>query len=230
MAHSPLHRSAGGFPLRRAGAGSERAAGAWREGFRCAGRNVSAQGRERPLLVRSAGRRALRGRCRTAGARAHRPVRRLPGRAADRTHRLRVARHLARLPARHQERSRDAREGLIPLRRALRVAPRKCPMKRALLVLLLSLSCKHSAREVVIYTSVDQPFSEPIFREFEKRSGIKVLAVYDTEETKSTGVLNRIIAEAQQPQADVFWSGDPVRPFLLVKRGLVQPYASPAAA
>ena len=31
-------------------------------------------------------------------------------------------------------------------------------------------------------------------------------------------------------QADVFWSGDPVRPFLLVKRGLVEPYISPNAA
>src|SRR5437867_11159007 len=97
-------------------------------------------------------------------------------------------------------------------------------------ILLCSLACKRAAREVVVYTSVDQPFSEPIFRDFEKRSGVKVLAVYDTEETKSTGVLNRIIAEAQQPQADVFWSGDPVRPFLLVKRGLVEPYRSAAAA
>jgi ABC-type proline/glycine betaine transport system ATPase subunit len=26
------------------------------------------------------------------------------------------------------------------------------------------------------------------------------------EETKSTGVFNRLISEAQQPQADVFWS------------------------
>ena len=96
--------------------------------------------------------------------------------------------------------------------------------------MLLCFACKRGAKEVVVYTSVDQPFSEPIFREFEKRSGVKVLAVYDTEETKSTGVLNRIVAEAQQPQADVFWSGDPVRPFLLVKRGLVEPYLSPAAA
>jgi iron(III) transport system substrate-binding protein len=103
-------------------------------------------------------------------------------------------------------------------------------MKSALLLMLLCFACKRSAKEVVVYTSVDQPFSEPIFREFEKRSGIKVLAVYDTEETKSTGVVNRLIAEAQQPQADVFWSGDPVRPFLLVRRGLVQPYPSPAAA
>ena len=86
------------------------------------------------------------------------------------------------------------------------------------------------AREVVPYTSVDQVFAEPIFRAFEQQSGIQARAVFDTEETKSTGVLNRLIAEAAQPRADVFWSGDPVRPFLLIKRGLVEPYVSPAAA
>ncbi|HEY4882512.1 MAG TPA: extracellular solute-binding protein [Myxococcales bacterium] len=106
-------------------------------------------------------------------------------------------------------------------------------MRRGVLVaagVLICFACKRGAKEVVVYTSVDQPFSEPIFKEFEKRSGMKVLAVYDTEETKSTGVVNRLIAEARQPQADVFLSGDPVRPFLLIKRGLVQPYPSPAAA
>ena len=106
-------------------------------------------------------------------------------------------------------------------------------MRRGVLVaagVLMCFACRRGAKEVVVYTSVDQPFSEPIFKEFEKRSGMKVLAVYDTEETKSTGVVNRLIAEARQPQADVFLSGDPVRPFLLIKRGLVQPYPSPAAA
>lgn len=92
-------------------------------------------------------------------------------------------------------------------------------------------SCRSStAREVVVYTSVDQVFSDPVFRAFEAESGLRVRAVYDTEETKSTGVLNRLIAEAQNPQADVFWSGDPVRPFQLVRRGLVEPYVSPQAA
>src|SRR4051794_19291016 len=81
-----------------------------------------------------------------------------------------------------------------------------------------------SGAEVVAYTSVDQVFSEPILRAFQERAGIAVRAVYDTEETKSTGVLNRLIAEADNPQADVFWSGDPVRPFQLVRRGLIEPY------
>ena len=82
---------------------------------------------------------------------------------------------------------------------------------------------------VVVYTSVDQVFSEPVLRRFEEITGTRIRAVFDTEETKSTGVLNRLIAEAQNPQADVFWSGDPVRPFLLVDRRLVEPYASKEA-
>src|SRR5262249_51641897 len=97
-----------------------------------------------------------------------------------------------------------------------------------LLAALASLNsgCKRTAREVVIYTSVDQVFSEPLLKEFERQSGITVRAVFDTEETKSTGVVNRLIAEAQHPQADVFWANDPVRPFLLLKRNLAEPYLS----
>lgn len=96
--------------------------------------------------------------------------------------------------------------------------------------LIAIAACKSSSNEVVVYTSVDQVFSEPVFRAFERESGIRVRAVFDTEETKSTGVLNRLIAEADRPQADVFWSGDPVRPFLLIKRNLVEPYVSPNAS
>jgi len=84
-------------------------------------------------------------------------------------------------------------------------------------------------QSVVVYTSVDQVFAEPVLRRFEEETGIRVRAVYDTEETKSTGVLNRLIAEATEPRADVFWSGDPVRPFLLIDRGLVEPYRSTEA-
>jgi iron(III) transport system substrate-binding protein len=84
--------------------------------------------------------------------------------------------------------------------------------------------------EVVVYTSVDQIVAAPILADFEKQSGVRVRAVFDTEETKSTGVLNRLLAEGSHPQADVFWSGDPVRPFLLVRRGFVEAYISPNAA
>src|SRR3546814_13248973 len=55
---------------------------------------------------------------------------------------------------------------------------------------------------------------------------IRVSAVYDTEETKSTGVMNRLIAEKNNPQCDVFWSGDPVRNGVLLSKGITEPYQS----
>jgi iron(III) transport system substrate-binding protein len=96
---------------------------------------------------------------------------------------------------------------------------------------LATSACRGGAQagEVVAYTSVDQVFSDPIFRHCEGKTGLVVRGVFDTEETKSTGVLNRLLAESAAPRADVFWSGDPVRPFVLVERGLVQRYTSPEA-
>jgi len=106
---------------------------------------------------------------------------------------------------------------------------RPCAVLLSITVLALA-GCTSRSREVVVYTSVDQVVSEPILRDFEKQSGVTVRAVFDTEETKSTGVLNRLVAEAAHPQADVFWSGDPVRPFVLIRRKLVAPYESTNAA
>src|SRR2546428_365187 len=99
-----------------------------------------------------------------------------------------------------------------------------------ILIGLAASACGRGGPEVVPYTSVDQVVSEPIFRDFERQTGVAVQAVFDTEETKSTGVVNRLLAEAQSPPADVFWSGDPVPPLILIGRGLVEPYASPNAA
>jgi len=86
--------------------------------------------------------------------------------------------------------------------------------------------CKNDTDEVVVYCTVDQIFSEPILQDFEKETGITVRAVFDTEETKSTGVMNRLIAEKDNSQCDVFWSGDPVRNGLLQSRGITSPYQS----
>jgi len=82
-------------------------------------------------------------------------------------------------------------------------------------------SCSESPdarNEVVVYSSVDEIFARPIAERFERETGIRVRLVPDTEETKSTGLLNRLIAEKTRPQADVFWSGDPVRAAILSRR------------
>ena len=85
------------------------------------------------------------------------------------------------------------------------------------------------SKQVVVYTSVDDVFARPIAQRFEQETGIKVLLVPDTEETKSAGLLNRLIAEKNRPRADVFWSGDPVRAAILKAKGVSTPYRSPKA-
>jgi iron(III) transport system substrate-binding protein len=86
-----------------------------------------------------------------------------------------------------------------------------------------------AARCVTVYVSTDRVFSEPVLREYERRTGVRVDAVYDTEETKSTGLANRLLAEKARPQADVFWSNEPVRTLVLKSRDVLAPYRSPSA-
>jgi iron(III) transport system substrate-binding protein len=87
----------------------------------------------------------------------------------------------------------------------------------------------HGDNVVVVYVSEDQVFSEPILKDFERDTGTRVRAVYDTEETKSAGVMNRLIAEKANPQADVYWANEPIRAELLRQEGVSAPYRSPSA-
>jgi iron(III) transport system substrate-binding protein len=99
-------------------------------------------------------------------------------------------------------------------------------------VMMLAAACgspgptENAERAVTIYVSTDRVFSEPVLREYEKRSGVRVDAVYDTEETKSTGLANRLLAERNRPQADVFWSNEPVRTLVLKSRDVLAAYRS----
>lgn len=84
-------------------------------------------------------------------------------------------------------------------------------------------------RELVIYTAHDQIYSEPIAQEFERQTGIKVKAVYDTEAAKTVGLINRLIAERDNPQCDVLWNNEFARTVVLRNRGILAPYRSPSA-
>jgi len=64
---------------------------------------------------------------------------------------------------------------------------------------------------VVAYCAQDQIYAESIFRDFEKQTGIKVRAVYDSEAVKTVGLANRLLAERSHPQCDVFWGNEEMR-------------------
>jgi iron(III) transport system substrate-binding protein len=97
-------------------------------------------------------------------------------------------------------------------------------------ILLLVAACGGSrSDEVIVYTSVDDIYAKEIFAAFTKEAGIRVLPVFDTEEAKTLGLVHRLIAEKDHPQADVFWSGDCARSALLKKKGVLEPYRIPTA-
>jgi iron(III) transport system substrate-binding protein len=83
---------------------------------------------------------------------------------------------------------------------------------------------------VVVYTALDQIYSEPLLADFERRTGIKARAVYDTEAAKTTGLISRIRAERAHPRCDVLWNNEIVQTIQLKNEGLLEAYRSPGAA
>ncbi len=75
---------------------------------------------------------------------------------------------------------------------------------------------------VVAYVSQDQVFAEPILREFTRETGIEVRALYDSEAIKTVGLVNRLLAEQQHPQCDLFWNNEPLRTQQLISRGVLR--------
>jgi iron(III) transport system substrate-binding protein len=89
--------------------------------------------------------------------------------------------------------------------------------------------CSPKQQTVVVYVSEDQVFSEPILRDFERETSIRVKPVFDTEEAKSTGVMNRLLAEKNNAQADVYWANEPIRAEVLKQENVAAAYQSPSA-
>jgi iron(III) transport system substrate-binding protein len=85
-------------------------------------------------------------------------------------------------------------------------------MALAILMVLFGLSRRLSdPMALVVYTSQDQVYAEPVLKGFEKESGIPLRVVYDSEAVKTVGLVNRIIAEREHPQCDVFWNNEELR-------------------
>jgi iron(III) transport system substrate-binding protein len=83
-------------------------------------------------------------------------------------------------------------------------------------------------QQLVLYTSVDEPYVRPIVAAFESRTaGVKVLVQTDTEATKSAGLAERLQAERDNPRADVWWGNEVFHTIRLAEAGVLAPYDSP---
>ncbi len=80
-----------------------------------------------------------------------------------------------------------------------------------------------SGGTVVLYTSADDMFLRPILERFEADTGVRVQLVGDTEATKTTGLMLRLVAERDDPRCDVWWSSEPIGTIHLDEQGVLEP-------
>jgi iron(III) transport system substrate-binding protein len=68
--------------------------------------------------------------------------------------------------------------------------------------------------------------------QFEAETDIEVKARYNTEASKTVGLVSAIVEEARsgRPRCDVFWNNELAHTVRLAQMGLLQPYDSPSAA
>src|SRR6185503_2316756 len=85
---------------------------------------------------------------------------------------------------------------------------------------------------VTIYCATDEVIARPVLDDFERTSGIHVRAEFDTEASKTVGLVNRLTLEreAGNPRCDVFWNNEILHTVRLARNGLFEAYASPSAA
>ncbi len=81
-----------------------------------------------------------------------------------------------------------------------------------------------AADTVVVYSALDREFSEPILKAYGQKSGTRVLPKFDVESTKTVGLTNLIIAEAERPRCDLFWNNEILNTLRLKEKGLLAPF------
>jgi len=115
--------------------------------------------------------------------------------------------------------------------------PRTCRgggLLNILLVLaaLAPLSCAPGDDRpvVVLYVSTDEYIARKVVAAFEQDAHVRVDLVGDTEAKKTTGLVERLRAERDNPQADVFWSSEIFQTIALAEDGVLAPHASAETA
>ena len=108
-------------------------------------------------------------------------------------------------------------------------------MTRRILPLLLvaAIVCgwvvfqRRGTAPLVVYCAHDSIYAEAILRDFTRQTGIAVSARYDTEATKSLGLVELLVREKDAPRCDVFWNNELLGTLDLKEKGVLAPYMGP---
>jgi iron(III) transport system substrate-binding protein len=93
----------------------------------------------------------------------------------------------------------------------------------------LVAACGDPAREVVLYTSLNEPTARVVLDVFEQETGIEVSVQADTERDKTVGLVRTLIEERSNPRADVFWNSETANTVRLKLEGVLEKLEPPPA-
>lgn len=82
-------------------------------------------------------------------------------------------------------------------------------------------------KSVTLYSSADDEVLRAVVEAFQAETGLEVRVVTDTEATKTTGLVQRLLDERSQPRADVWWSSEPLGTIRLGRERVIEPYNLP---
>lgn len=77
---------------------------------------------------------------------------------------------------------------------------------------------------LVVYCAHDSIYADSILHEFEQQTGIPVAVRYDTEATKSLGLVELLLQEKAHPRCDVFWNNELLGTLQLADENMLLPY------
>ncbi len=97
-----------------------------------------------------------------------------------------------------------------------------------LVIVWLSANSGDQPNRLVVYCAHDAVYADQILQEFQRQTGIRVDVRYDTEATKSLGLINMIVQERQYPRCDVFWNNEMLGTLDLQAQGLLEPHKGSA--
>jgi iron(III) transport system substrate-binding protein len=99
-------------------------------------------------------------------------------------------------------------------------------------VLLLGLlGCESKGRKVVVvYSSQDPEFAQPLLDAYSKESGVEVDPKFDVESTKTVGLAQLLIRESPKPRCDLFWNNEILNTLRLREKGLLATWKPSNAA
>ena len=95
---------------------------------------------------------------------------------------------------------------------------------------LFAWSAAARSDALVVYCAHDAVHADALLRAFAAQTGIRVHARYDTEATKSLGLVELLSRERRRPRADVFWNNELLGTLRLADEGALEAYCGPGFA